>query len=56
MRTVNQFATVDEIGNMLLTTRTASANNSSTDQAMRLAAASGDARVMACLLYTSRCV
>ena len=49
VRTVNQFATVEEIGNMLVTTRTASANNSSTDQAMRLAAASGDARVMAAL-------
>ncbi len=49
VRTVNQFATVEEIGNMLLTTRTAAANNSGTDQAMRLAAASGDARVMAAL-------
>ena len=54
VRTVNQFATVDEIGNMLLTTRTASANNSSTDQAMRLAAASGDARVMAALSQQAR--
>ena len=49
VRTVNQFATVEEIGNMLVTTRTASSSNSSTDQAMRLAAASGDARVMAAL-------
>ena len=49
VRTVNQFATVDEIANMLLTTRTASASNSGNDQAMRLAAASGDARVMAAL-------
>ena len=49
VRTVNQFATVDEIANMLLTTRTASAGNSGSDQAMRLAAASGDASVMAAL-------
>ena len=49
VRTVNQFANVDEIGNMLLTTRTASASNSGSDQAMRVAAASGDARVMAAL-------
>ncbi|MBN8262984.1 MAG: efflux RND transporter permease subunit, partial [Xanthomonadales bacterium] len=50
VRTVNQFATVDEIRNMLLTTRAASSSsNSATDQAMRLAAASGDARVMAAL-------
>ena len=49
VRTVNQFATVDEIANMLLTTRTASAGNSGSEQAMRLAAASGDASVMAAL-------
>ena len=49
VRTVNQFATVEEIGNMLLTTRAAAANNSASDQAMRVAAASGDARVMAAL-------
>lgn len=50
VRTVNQFATVDDIRNMLLTTRAASSSaNSATDQAMRLAAASGDARVMAAL-------
>src|SRR5690606_16491501 len=47
--TVNQFATVAEIADMLLTTRTAAAGNSSNEQAMRLAAASGDARVMAAL-------
>ena len=50
VRTVNQFATVDDIRSMLLTTRAASSSaNSATDQAMRLAAASGDARVMAAL-------
>mgnify|MGYP001319105541 FL=1 len=49
VRTVNQFATVDEIANMLLTTRTASAAGGGSEQAMRLAAASGDASVMAAL-------
>ncbi|MEG3050108.1 MAG: efflux RND transporter permease subunit, partial [Thermomonas sp.] len=49
VRTVNQFATVDEIANMLLTTRTASASSGGSEQAMRLAAASGDASVMAAL-------
>ncbi len=49
VRTVNQFATVDEIANMLLTTRAAAASNSGSDQAMRVAAASGDTRVMAAL-------
>jgi HAE1 family hydrophobic/amphiphilic exporter-1 len=49
VRTVNQFATVNEIANMLLTTRAAAASNSGSDQAMRVAAASGDARVMAAL-------
>ncbi|MEO6155853.1 MAG: efflux RND transporter permease subunit [Thermomonas sp.] len=49
VRTVNQFATVDEIANMLLTTRAAAASNSGADQAMRVAAASGDASVMAAL-------
>ena len=49
VRTVNQFASVDEIGNMLLTTRTAGADNSATQQAMRVAAASGNASVMAAL-------
>ncbi|MDQ3160654.1 MAG: efflux RND transporter permease subunit, partial [Pseudomonadota bacterium] len=49
VRTVNQFATVDEIANMLLTTRAAAASNSGSDQAMRVAAASGDASVMAAL-------
>ncbi|WP_374558343.1 efflux RND transporter permease subunit [Thermomonas sp.] len=50
VRTVNQFATVEEMANMLLTTRTAGASsNGATEQALRLAAASGDARVMAAL-------
>lgn len=49
VRTVNQFATVDEIASMLLTTRAAAASNSGSDQAMRVAAASGDASVMAAL-------
>ncbi|HWS77048.1 MAG TPA: efflux RND transporter permease subunit [Thermomonas sp.] len=49
VRTVNQFATVEEIGNMLLTTRAASSSNGASDQAMRVAAASGDASVMAAL-------
>ena len=34
VRTVNQFASVDEIANMLLTTRAASADNSGAQQAM----------------------
>ncbi|WP_330946071.1 efflux RND transporter permease subunit [Thermomonas sp. LB-4] len=50
VRTVNQFATVQEMANMLLTTRSAGASsNGATEQALRLAAASGDARVMAAL-------
>jgi HAE1 family hydrophobic/amphiphilic exporter-1 len=47
VRTVNQFATVDEIRNMLLTTRSAQAGNSGADEVARVAAASGDAAVMA---------
>jgi len=39
VRTVNQFASVDEIASMLLTTRAASADNSGAQQAMRVAAA-----------------
>ncbi|MES2859640.1 MAG: efflux RND transporter permease subunit [Pseudomonadota bacterium] len=49
VRTVNQFATVEEIGNMLLTTRAAASGSGASDQAMRVAAASGDASVMAAL-------
>ena len=49
VRTVNQFANVEEIGNMLLTTRAAASGGGASDQAMRVAAASGDASVMAAL-------
>ena len=49
VRTVNQFANVDEMRNMLLTTRAAASSNSGTQQAMRVAAASGNASVMAAL-------
>jgi HAE1 family hydrophobic/amphiphilic exporter-1 len=47
VRTVNQFASVDEIRNMLLTTRSAQAGNAGADEVARVAAASGDAAVMA---------
>ncbi|WP_240127063.1 efflux RND transporter permease subunit [Thermomonas alba] len=53
VRTVNQFASVDEIRNMLLTTRAASAANPATLAAMRVAAASGNASVMAALAQGS---
>ncbi|MCO5054004.1 efflux RND transporter permease subunit, partial [Thermomonas sp.] len=53
VRTVNQFASVDEIRNMLLTTRAAAADTSGTQQAMRVAAASGNASVMAALSQQS---
>jgi len=53
VRTVNQFADLDQIRNMLVTTRAASADNSGADQAMRVAAASGDASVMAALAQQS---
>lgn len=53
VRTVNQFASVDEIRNMLLTTRAAAADTSGTQQAMRVAAASGNASVMAALAQQS---
>ncbi|HET7126541.1 MAG TPA: efflux RND transporter permease subunit, partial [Lysobacter sp.] len=46
VRTVNQFASVEEIGNMLLTTRSAQAS-SGNDEVARVAAASGDAALMA---------
>ncbi|MDE2407668.1 MAG: efflux RND transporter permease subunit [Xanthomonadaceae bacterium] len=49
VRTVNQFADVEEIRNMLLTTKAAASSNSGTQQAMRVAAASGNASVMAAL-------
>ncbi|MEO5565416.1 MAG: efflux RND transporter permease subunit [Luteimonas sp.] len=47
VRTVNQFASIDEIRNMLLTTRSAQAGNGAADEVSRVAAASGDAAVMA---------
>lgn len=48
VRTVNQFASVEEIGNMLLTTHGGSGeNNSAAEQMARVAAASGDASSMA---------
>ncbi|MBS0227769.1 MAG: efflux RND transporter permease subunit [Proteobacteria bacterium] len=53
VRTVNQFANVDEIRNMLLTTQAAAADNSGAQQAMRVAAASGNASVMAALSQQS---
>ncbi|MBZ0086790.1 MAG: efflux RND transporter permease subunit [Thermomonas sp.] len=53
VRTVNQFANVDEIRNMLLTTRAAAVDNSGAQQAMRVAAASGNASVMAALAQQS---
>ncbi len=53
VRTVNQFASVDAIRNMLLTTRAAAADNSGAQQAMRVAAASGNASVMAALSQQS---
>ena len=49
VRTVNQFADLDQIRKMLVTTRAASTDDSGADQAMRVAAASGDASVMAAL-------
>ncbi|MCR6496136.1 efflux RND transporter permease subunit [Thermomonas sp. S9] len=49
VRTVNQFANVDEIRNMLLTTRAAASSNPAEQAAMRVAAASGNASVMAAL-------
>ncbi len=53
VRTVNQFADLDQIRNMLVTTRAASAGDSAADQAMRVAAASGDMTVMAALAQGS---
>ena len=49
VRTVNQFANVEEIGNLLLTTRTGGNNaaESAAAQMARVAAASGDAASMA---------
>ena len=49
VRTVNQFATVDQIANMLLTTQSGGggAEQSAAEQMARVAAASGDASAMA---------
>jgi HAE1 family hydrophobic/amphiphilic exporter-1 len=47
VRTVNQFASVDEIRNMLLTTSAAQSGDSGADEVSRVAAASGDAALMA---------
>src|SRR5690606_21132032 len=47
VRTVNQFASVEEIANMLLTTRSVQGGDSGADEVARVAAASGDAAVMA---------
>ena len=49
VRTVNQFATVDEIGNMLVTTQSAGggAAQNAAEQMARVAAATGDPNAMA---------
>ncbi|MDQ3229107.1 MAG: efflux RND transporter permease subunit, partial [Pseudomonadota bacterium] len=47
VRTVNQFANIDEIRDMLVTTRSAGGGSSAADEVARVAAASGDASVMA---------
>lgn len=47
VRTVNQFASVDEIRNMLVTTQGASNGSGGNDEVARVAAASGNASLMA---------
>src|SRR5690606_18810905 len=47
VRTVNQFASVDEIRNMLVTTQSGSGGGSGAEDVARIAAASGDASVLA---------
>src|SRR5690606_14058296 len=47
VRTVNQFASVDEIRNMLVTTQTGSSGGGGAEEVARIAAASGDASVLA---------
>src|SRR5690606_16091208 len=47
VRTVNQFASVDEIRNMLVTTQSGSGGGSGAQDVARIAAASGDASVLA---------
>ncbi|HEY0310322.1 MAG TPA: efflux RND transporter permease subunit, partial [Luteimonas sp.] len=54
VRTVNQFASVDEIREMLVTTRTVGAGgNAAAEEVARVAAASGDAAVMAAAMGAS---
>ncbi|MGY0611726.1 efflux RND transporter permease subunit [Luteimonas sp. A501] len=47
VRTVNQFASVDEIRGMLVATQSAGAGGGGADEVARIAAASGDASVLA---------
>lgn len=47
VRTVNQFASVEEIRAMLVTTQSASSGGGGAEEVARIAAASGDASVMA---------
>src|SRR5690606_10231108 len=53
VRTVNQFASVEEIGNMLLTTRAAQSSDGGADEVARVAAASGDAAILAAAMRAS---
>ncbi|WP_225217944.1 efflux RND transporter permease subunit [Luteimonas colneyensis] len=47
VRTINQFETVDEIRGMLVATQTGGSGSGGADEVARIAAASGDATVMA---------
>ncbi|WP_132999693.1 efflux RND transporter permease subunit [Luteimonas arsenica] len=47
VRTINQFASVDEIRGMLVATQSAGGSGGGADEVARIAAASGDASVMA---------
>ncbi len=47
VRTVNQFATIDEIRGLLVATQSASAGGGGAEEVARIAAASGDASVLA---------
>ncbi|MHC9086164.1 efflux RND transporter permease subunit [Luteimonas sp. RIT-PG2_3] len=47
VRTVNQFSSVEQIGDMLVATQSARASGGGADEVARIAAASGDASVMA---------
>src|SRR5690606_34104955 len=53
VRTVNQFASVDEIRDMLLTTRTVQAGNDASEEVARVAAASRNAAVLAAAMGAS---